>query len=84
MKVNRLPSDPGPAGWNRLLQEPMPAVQLEEKITADWLVIGAGFAGLAAAHRLCKQAQGDTILRLPTMAVDLMLTWIRHKIIGLV
>ena len=45
MKVNRLPSDPGPAGWNRLLQEPMPAVQLEEKKTADWLVIGAGFAG---------------------------------------
>ena len=69
MKVNRLPSDPGPAGWNRLLQEPMPAVQLEEKITADWLVIGAGFAGLAAAHRLCKQAQGDKIVVLDAVRV---------------
>ena len=69
MKVNRLPSDPGPAGWNRLLQEPTPAVQLEEKITADWLVIGAGFAGLAAAHRLCKQAQGDKIVVLDAVRV---------------
>ena len=69
MKVNRLPSDPGPAGWNRLLQEPMPAVQLKEKITADWLVIGAGFAGLAAAHRLCKQAQGDKIVVLDAVRV---------------
>ena len=69
MKVNRLPSDAGPSGWNRLLQEPMPAVQLEEKITADWLVIGAGFAGLAAAHRLCKQAQGDKIVVLDVVRV---------------
>ena len=47
MKVKRLPHDPGPAGWNRLLQKPKPAVRLEDKITSDWLVIGAGFAGLA-------------------------------------
>ena len=55
MKVTRLPRDPGPAGWNRLLPEPEPAMPLNNKITADWLVIGAGFAGLAAAHRLVKQ-----------------------------
>jgi glycine/D-amino acid oxidase-like deaminating enzyme len=69
MKVKRLPYDPGPAGWNRLLQEPMPAVRLEDKITADWLIIGAGFAGLAAAHRLCKQAQGDKIVVLDAVRV---------------
>ena len=69
MKVKRLPLDPGPAGWNRLLQEPMPAVRLEDKTTADWLVIGAGFAGLAAAHRLCKQAQGDKIVVLDAVRV---------------
>ena len=69
MKVKRLPLDPGPAGWNRLLQEPMPAVRLEDKITADWLVIGAGFAGLAAAHRLCKEAQGDKIVVLDAVRV---------------
>ena len=45
MKVTRLPLDPGPAGWNRLLPEPEPATPLNSKITADWLIIGAGFAG---------------------------------------
>ena len=69
MKVKRSPHDPGPAGWNRLLKEPKPAIRLEGKITADWLVIGAGFAGLAAAHRLCKQAQGDKIVVLDAVRV---------------
>lgn len=56
MHVKRLPKDPGPAAWNRLLDAPDPAKPLEENISADWLIIGAGFAGLAAAKRL-KSAQ---------------------------
>ncbi len=52
MQVTRLPRDPGPSGWNALLPEAAPPRRLEEDITADWLVIGAGFAGLAAARRL--------------------------------
>ena len=62
MKVARLPRDPGPAGWNRLLPIADPPTPLEQRVTADWLVIGAGFAGLAAAHRLSKQAPGDRIV----------------------
>jgi len=69
MQVTRLPRDPGPAGWNRLLSEPDAATPLEGKITADWLVIGAGFAGLAAAHRLSKQAPGDRIVVLDAVRV---------------
>lgn len=69
MKVARLPVDPGPAGWNRLLPQADPPVPLEDKITADWLVIGAGFAGLAAAHRLAKQAPGDRIVVLDAVRV---------------
>ena len=69
MKVTRLPRDPGPAGWNRLLPEPEPATPLNNKITADWLVIGAGFAGLAAAHRLVKQAKGNKIVVLDAVRV---------------
>ncbi|WP_298360737.1 FAD-binding oxidoreductase [uncultured Litoreibacter sp.] len=61
MKVTRLPIDPGPAGWNRLLEAPSSARVLEEDITADWLVIGAGFAGLAAARRLSQLCKGDRI-----------------------
>lgn len=69
MKVAHLPHDPGPAGWNRLLSEPEPANPLESKITADWLVIGAGFAGLAAAHRLSKEMPGDRIVVLDAVRI---------------
>ena len=54
MKVKRLPKDPGPAGWNCLLPQAGPTVRLDTNITADWLVIGAGFAGLAGARRLAQ------------------------------
>lgn len=69
MQVTQLPLDPGPAGWNRLLPTPDPATPLDAKITADWLVIGAGFAGLAAAHRLSKLAPGDRIVVLDAVRV---------------
>ena len=69
MQVSRLPVDPGPAGWNRLLTHPDPPTPLEGAVTADWLVIGAGFAGLAAAHRLSKLAPGDKIVVLDAVRV---------------
>jgi glycine/D-amino acid oxidase-like deaminating enzyme len=56
--VTRLPIDPGPAGWNELLPKPDTTKELRAEITADFLVIGAGFAGLAAASRL-SQMQPD-------------------------
>ncbi|MEM9318291.1 MAG: FAD-binding oxidoreductase [Pseudomonadota bacterium] len=62
IKVKHLPRDPGPAGWNRLLPEPAPAQPLQGAQVADWLVIGAGFAGLAAARRLAQNAPGDRII----------------------
>ena len=60
-RVTRLPRDPGPAAWNALLP-PAPAPRvLEGNATADWLVIGAGWAGLAAARRLSQLRAGDRI-----------------------
>jgi len=52
MKVTRLPVDPGPAAWNELLPSAVAAPPLRDAIKADFLVIGAGFAGLSAALRL--------------------------------
>ncbi|MEH6519577.1 NAD(P)/FAD-dependent oxidoreductase [Sulfitobacter sp.] len=52
--VTKLPVDPGPAAWNRLLPDPSSAQTVEGDITADFIVIGAGFAGLAAARRLAQ------------------------------
>lgn len=54
MNVTRLPVDTGPAGWNAILPPQGAAEVLSGKVTADWLVIGGGFAGLAAARRLAQ------------------------------
>ncbi|MEM6636765.1 MAG: FAD-binding oxidoreductase [Pseudomonadota bacterium] len=69
MKVARLPVDPGPSGWNLLLDDPAPATPLDGNQTADWLVIGAGFAGLAAARRLSQNCPGDRIAILDAVRV---------------
>ncbi|MCR9126742.1 MAG: FAD-binding oxidoreductase [Rhodobacteraceae bacterium] len=69
MRVTRLPRDPGPAGWNRILPPPDPPDLLRDAITADWLIVGAGFAGLAAAHRLAQLAPGDRIVVLDAVRV---------------
>ncbi|MEM9709386.1 MAG: FAD-binding oxidoreductase [Pseudomonadota bacterium] len=62
ISVKRLPKDPGPAAWNRLLPEPEAAKPLERYVKADWMVIGAGFAGLSAARRLAENCAGDRIV----------------------
>ncbi|MEO0358269.1 MAG: FAD-binding oxidoreductase [Pseudomonadota bacterium] len=60
--VKRLPRDPGPAAWNDILPDQTSAVRLEDHVTADWLVIGAGFAGLTAARRLRELHPHDRIV----------------------
>jgi len=67
--VRRLPRDPGPAGWNALLPEPAPATPLDAQVSADWLVIGAGLAGLTAARRLAQLHPGDRIAVLDAVRV---------------
>ncbi len=54
MKVARLPKDPGPAAWNHILPAAGTPQILEERIATDFLVIGAGFAGLSATRRLAQ------------------------------
>lgn len=56
--VKKLPVDPGPAAWNEILPTRNATEPLRDKIKSDWLVIGAGFAGLSAARRL-QQLRGD-------------------------
>ncbi len=65
----RLPVDPGPAGWARLLPDVVPTPELVDNTTADWLIIGAGFAGLAAAYRLLQLRPGARIVILEASRV---------------
>ncbi|MEM8877770.1 MAG: FAD-binding oxidoreductase [Pseudomonadota bacterium] len=67
--VKRLPRDPGPAGWNAILPEQDSPRALEDNQTADWLVIGAGFAGLSAARRLAQLCPGDRVVVLEATRV---------------
>jgi len=60
--ARRLPKQPGPAAWNALLPPQPSASMLQEDVTADFAVIGAGFAGLSAARRLAQIAPGARIV----------------------
>ena len=51
-RAARVPKDIPGSGWYELLPKPEKPEALQGNITTDWLIIGAGFAGLSAAKRL--------------------------------
>jgi glycine/D-amino acid oxidase-like deaminating enzyme len=59
--IRQLPVDTGISGWLALSERRSPARILEERRTADYLIIGAGFAGLSAARRLSQTQPGESI-----------------------
>ena len=69
IRVSRLPEDAGPAGWNVLLSPPTPARALRGEENADYLVVGAGFAGLSAARRLGQLEPDARIVLVDAMRV---------------
>ncbi|MEM7258719.1 MAG: FAD-binding oxidoreductase [Pseudomonadota bacterium] len=60
--VTQLPVDPGPAAWNAILPPASRRPSLSKNTTADWVIIGAGFAGLSAARRLSELHPTDRIV----------------------
>lgn len=52
--VQRLPVNTGTSGWEEIDSRCFPVRELEDNVAADWLIIGAGFAGLSAARRLLQ------------------------------
>lgn len=60
----QLPRHPGLSGWVAMLPPRTPTPALAAAITADVVVIGAGFAGLSAARRL---GQLDPTLRVAVL-----------------
>ena len=63
-KVGILPADDATNGWLAPLPARAPKAALAGDERADWLVIGAGFAGLAAARRLAENRPRDRVLLL--------------------
>ena len=61
-RVTRLPVDTGRSGWEAISRRTLPVRALDADETADWLIIGAGFAGLSAARRLTQTRPGERIV----------------------
>jgi glycine/D-amino acid oxidase-like deaminating enzyme len=57
----RTPADFPGSGWYELLPKPAPPKVLEGKHNADWVIVGAGFAGLSAARRLSQLVPAERI-----------------------
>lgn len=60
-KVRLLPDNDNTNGWSRILPPRTPKPSLSGEAHADWVVVGAGYAGLAAARRLAENRPGDAI-----------------------
>ena len=67
--VSRLPVDTGRSGWEAISTRGFAPRVLQGDITADWLIIGAGFAGLSAARRLLQLCPGDRVVVLDAKEV---------------
>jgi glycine/D-amino acid oxidase-like deaminating enzyme len=63
-KIDLLPQDDKTNGWSRILPGRAPKPSLEGDVRADWVVVGAGYAGLAAARRLAENRPNDKVVLL--------------------
>jgi glycine/D-amino acid oxidase-like deaminating enzyme len=63
-QVSHFPLNDNSNGWSRILPPRAPKVPLAGSQTADWVVIGGGYAGLAAARRLAENRPDDEIILL--------------------
>ena len=60
-RIKILPHNDKTNGWNVILPDRTPNASLEGDIRTDWLVLGAGYAGLAAARRLGELHPSDKV-----------------------
>ncbi|OYR19647.1 NAD(P)/FAD-dependent oxidoreductase [Brucella thiophenivorans] len=59
--IRILPADDKTNGWSKILPVRKPCAALKGYIKADWIVLGAGYAGVAAARRLAENRPDDQI-----------------------
>ena len=62
MKIGKLPQNDLTNGWSAILPAREPHETLAGDVTADWLVIGGGYAGLSAARRLAENRPEESVV----------------------
>jgi len=60
--ISQLPQDDNTNGWSAILPKRQPKPPLTGHRDTDWVVVGVGYAGLAAARRLAENRPQDSIL----------------------
>lgn len=61
-QVSHLPVNDRSNGWSRILPARTPAGSLDGSHEYDWVVLGAGYAGLAAARRLGENRPDERVV----------------------
>jgi len=67
--LTRFTADLGQAGWNQLLPTRQAQPALANNIDADYLIVGAGYAGLSAARRIMQLEKSAKIVVLEARQV---------------
>ncbi len=62
MRITHLPVNDRANGWSLILGSRMAKPALTGEVKADWVVVGAGYAGLAAARRLAENRPDEKIV----------------------
>ncbi len=62
MKTHYLPADDQSCGWFETLPPRPEPLRLSGTVHTDWVVVGAGFTGLAAARRLAQLCPNDRVV----------------------
>ena len=68
-QAKAFPSECGGNGWKSISSVKKSFPKLEENIKADWLIVGAGFSGIAAAQRLTELRGNDKIVLLDALEI---------------
>lgn len=67
--IKIIPQNDKTNGWSSILQPRTPKPALTQNISADWVVVGGGLAGLAAARRLAQNCPDQTVVLVEADAV---------------
>ena len=62
MKIHRLPENDRTNGWSAIIPERAAHKELADEARADWVVLGGGYAGLAAARRLAENRPNESVV----------------------